>query len=149
MGGLWLETPAGDIYQVSWYAQSDTKWLLEILMDAPFLPTCARVFRLDLQPLAKIETDWANFDMGEVIWQDPQILIECVQSLVAAFTTTPQVYALLEAERQRQGIDFLDLSGFEDEEMSSGFIIDELSGIAEAAKEAQQKGALQVKLCGS
>jgi len=149
MGGLWIEANTGKIYQVSWFAQSDTKWLLEILTDAPFLPVCADVFGLNLTPLRKIETDWYNVNLGSLIWPSPQTVIECVQSLIAAFNNTPNAFAILETERQQRGLDFLNLSGFEDEEVTSSFIQDELLGIAQAAELAQQEGAVNIKLCGS
>ncbi len=149
MGGLWIETDTGKVYQVSWFGLSDTKWLLEILTDATFLPICASVFGLNLEPLQKIETDWLNFDLGSAIWQSSQTVSDCAQALATALKTTPGVFATLEAERQRQGLDFLNLSGFEDEEMTSGLIEEELSAIAQAAKLAQQEGAKRIKLCGS
>src|SRR6266496_6111635 len=120
MGGLWIEADSGKRYPVSWFGLSDTKWLLDILTDAPFLPVCSHVFGLDLGPLEKIETDWLNFNLGPAIWQQPQIVIDCAQSLADAIETTPNVFAVLEAERQRQGLNFLNLSGFEDEEMTGG-----------------------------
>jgi len=148
MGGLWIEANTGKIYQVSWFAQSDTKLLLDVLRDAPFLPVCADVFSLDLTPLQKIEPDW-NVSPGSLIWQSPQTIIDCVQSLVAAFKNTPNTFAILEAARQRRGLKFLSLSGFEDEEVTSDFFQDELLAIAETAKLAQQEGAISIKLCGS
>jgi len=149
MGGLWIEADTGKTYPVSWFGLSDTKWLLEILTDAPFLPVCSHVFGLDLRPLEKIETDWSNFNLGPAIWQQPQAVIDCAQSLAAAINSTPNVFAALEAERQRQGLDFLNLSGFEDEEMTGGLIQAELIGIAETAKLAQREGATRIKLTGS
>jgi hypothetical protein len=149
MGGLWIESDIGKTVQISSFAQSDTKWLLEILTDAPFLPICTAVFRLDLSPLQAIETDWLNFNAGARLWQSPQTIIGCVQALCTALTTTPNAFALLEVERQRQGSHFLNLSGFEDEEMTGGFLHDELLAIAKAAKSAQQDGAKRLKLCGS
>ena len=149
MGGLWIEASTGKRYEVSWFSQSDTKWLLEILTDTPFLPICSHVLGIDLRPLEKIETDWLNFNLGSAIWQSPQTVIDCAQSLAAALSTTPNAFAALEAERQRRGLEFLNLSGFEDEEMTSGFIREELVGIAETAKLAQREGAVHIKLCGS
>ena len=149
MGGLWIEADSGKRYPVSWFGLSDTKWLLDILTDAPFLPVCSHVFGLDLRPLEKIETDWLNFNLGPAIWQQPQSVIDCAQSLAAAINTMPNVFATLEAERQRRGLDFLNLSGFEDEEMTSGLIQAEIEGIAETAKLAQHDGATRIKLTGS
>jgi hypothetical protein len=149
MGGLWVESNTRKRYQVSWFAHSDTKWLLEILTDVPFLPICTTVFQLDLSPLQAIETDWLNFNDEARLWQSPQTIITCVQALCTAFMTTPNAFALLEAERQRQGLHFLNLSGFEAEEMMDGFLHDELLAMAEAAKSAQQDGAKLLKLCGS
>jgi len=82
-------------------------------------------------------------------WQSPQTIITCVQALCIALTTTPNAFALLEDKRQRQGLHFLNLSGFEDEEMTDGFLHDELLAIAETAKSTQQDGAERLKLCGS
>src|SRR4051794_17114102 len=64
MGGLWIEADSQKRYPVSWFGLSDTKWLLDILTDAPFLAVCSHVFGLDLQPLEKIETEWLNFNLG-------------------------------------------------------------------------------------
>ena len=149
MSGLWIEADTGKRYPVSWFGLSDTKWLLEILTDAPFLPVCSRVFGFDLQPLEKIETDWLNFNLGSAIWQQPQTVIDCAQALAAAINTMPDVFTTLETERQRQGLDFLNLSGFDDEEMTSGLIQAEIEGIAETVKLAQREGAQRIKLTGS
>ena len=110
MGGLWIEANTGKLYQVSWFAQSDTKWILEILTDAPFIPVCSDVLGLNLNPLQKIETDWSNVNAGPQIWQSPQAVNSCVQSLIAALNNTPNVLNILEAERQRRGLDFLNLT---------------------------------------
>lgn len=160
MGGFYIESNTGKEYLgFLFFNGSDSKWLLEILIDEPTLPVCAEVLQLDLSPLKKIVTDWYPTDeilgeqtweeFEEAAWQSPDELIQCIDRLVDALDSKADVYIQLEKARQREGLEFLNLSGFTDEAMLQGFFQEELRSLRSVIALAQKEGATSVRLAGS
>lgn len=157
MGGIAVETDTGEVFEGARYFEtSDSKWLLELLTDAPTLPICAEVLHVDVSPLQKIVIGWwTPTDASqtweayeESAWQPPQTLITCIRSLITALDTTPDVYEQLEQARQNRGIEFLNLSGFTDEEFTEGGLQEELRSLLHVVILAQQRHAQMVRLRG-
>jgi hypothetical protein len=127
------------------------------LTDEPTLPICAEVLHLDLSPLQKIVYDqgiplgegqtWETFK--ETAWQSPSELTQCIEQFIQALDSRPDVYRELEEVRQNRGIEFLNLSGFTDEEIADGFFQDELRSLKNVIILAQQEGATLVRLEGT
>ena len=158
MGGITVETDTGERYPGFQYFQtSDSKWLLEVLTDAPTLPICADVLQLDLSPLRKIVVDWGTPINGdqtwgayeEAAWQSPSDIIGCIERFIMALDSTPDVYRQLEEARQRRGIAFLNLSGFTDEDLSDGQLQEGLRSLMRVVILAQERGATLIRLEGT
>jgi hypothetical protein len=75
-----------------------------------------------------------------------EVLLTCINSLIARFDTNPTIFLRLEQERQRQQLAFLNLISFVDEELTDGRLQEELGALADVIRLAQQEGATRIRL---
>jgi hypothetical protein len=157
MGGITVQANTGAYYPgFKHFVNSDSKWLLGVLISPSMLTIFADVLQIDLNPLRKLlvvelASDneyqiWEEYTAS--LWQTPSTVRICIEIFIAALETAPNVYANLEQERQRRNISFRTVSGFTDARMIE-WLQHELRSLLYVVTLAEQEGAQMIRLTGT